>query len=592
MTKTSTQFGISDVLKLHLSRHPGRFFVLVLLYLVENLAEAIGLSLVVPMFNMVTSSGQSDSVFTRTAQEFFAILGIPFEIVPVLILLSAAFLLKALFILFARLFVAHTAKNFLFEVQQKLLLGYAGAQVLYSKKVDHGHMLNISTEEAKKASVCLIWSAMLVSTIMAMILYVGLALVISGWLTLVALLASGISFAPAKLFMIYSGKYGEKAVQANMNLNSRLMATLRIIKDARSMAQEGRLLKRTGEALSQYSKAWFAIQFLSSSVASILQPLAVVVLCLILYLSIRMEIELGEIVVFLIAFQRLLPTYSSAQNLRNNLLISLPGLARVLQTIAELETHRERRTGTPMKRFERGIELTNVHFSYEGSKILDDINLTIPKGKMVAVLGRSGAGKSTLVDILLGFLEPDHGEVLVDGRPLQEIDLLSWRKRIGFVPQETTLLPDSIRDNIGLYSEFGDQSRIEEAARKAMADEFISSLEDGYGTLLTQHGTNLSGGQRQRLALGRALYKYPEFLILDEATSGLDPETQSRVMNMLLDACTGNDQTILIITHRISSLKGVDLIYVLEDGRITEQGSYVELANRAGGFLQRQLDAE
>lgn len=201
---------------------------------------------------------------------------------------------------------------------------------------------------------------------------------------------------------------------------------------------------------------------------------------------------------------------------------------------------------------------------------------------MVAFVGESGAGKSTLIDTLTLLLRPKKGNVFIDGLNAVEIDKDSWRSQIGYVSQETVVFDDTIANNICLWK--GDyrkdenvRKRVEEAAKRAYAHRFIETLQDGYETTVGDRGVRLSGGQRQRLFIARELYKNPKLLILDEATSSLDTESE-RYIQKSIDSLKGS-MTVVIIAHRLSTIKNADLIYVLDDGEIIEQGSYDELSN-------------
>ena len=226
------------------------------------------------------------------------------------------------------------------------------------------------------------------------------------------------------------------------------------------------------------------------------------------------------------------------------------------------------------------IELRDVWFRYEEAEVLKGINLRVRKGDIVALVGPSGAGKSTLVDLIPRFYDPQKGAVMVDGKDIRTLNVTSLRKLIGMVSQETILFNDTVRDNIAYGKRGATQDEIVEAAKKAFAHEFIMNLPQGYDTYIGDRGVKLSGGERQRLAIARAILKNPPILILDEATSQLDSQSE-RLVQGALDALMGG-RTVFVIAHRLSTVKNATKIVVLNEGVITEEGSHEELLQKAG----------
>lgn len=229
--------------------------------------------------------------------------------------------------------------------------------------------------------------------------------------------------------------------------------------------------------------------------------------------------------------------------------------------------------------FERDIRVKQLSFRYspEAADVLCNIDLEIPKGTFVGFVGESGAGKSTLADLLMGFLRPSRGALLIDGQPLTEDNILSWQSQIAHVPQHIFLCDGSIVENVafGLPPKKVDMDRVREACRRAELHEFVKSLPAGYDTVVGERGVRISGGQRQRIGLARALYKQAPVLILDEATSALDDATEVSVMDAVHRL--GMEFTVLMIAHRVTTLQRCDIIYRLEKGGISERGTFEEI---------------
>jgi ATP-binding cassette subfamily B protein/subfamily B ATP-binding cassette protein MsbA len=240
--------------------------------------------------------------------------------------------------------------------------------------------------------------------------------------------------------------------------------------------------------------------------------------------------------------------------------------------------------GIPFKGLAESIRLEAValHYGGDGPAALNGIDLKLPKGTTMALVGQSGAGKSSIADLLVGLLKPSRGRVLIDELDLRSIDLASWQRRIGVVSQDTFLFNMSLADNIAFGTPDVKDAHIQHAAQLAHAAGFIEDLPDGYATVVGERGFRLSGGQRQRIALARALLRDPDLLILDEATSALDSESERLVQQALEEMRP--KRTVLVIAHRLSTVVNVDQIVVLDRGRIVDRGSHLELLARGGHY--------
>ena len=249
----------------------------------------------------------------------------------------------------------------------------------------------------------------------------------------------------------------------------------------------------------------------------------------------------------------------------------------------------ERPDARPIDTVRQGIAYERVSFSYEDRRVLHDVSLSIKAGEIVALVGSSGAGKSTMVNLLPRFFDPDEGRVAIDGTDIRDLKLEGLRALIGIVTQDTVLFNDSIRNNIAYGRSDLPLERVREAAAAAYADEFIMQLPNGYDTMIGESGLRLSGGQRQRLAIARALLKNAPILILDEATSHLDMQSEALVQKALLNLMQG--RTTLVIAHRLSTVMRADRIVVMENGRIVEEGNHGELM-ALGGTYRRLYDLQ
>ena len=228
------------------------------------------------------------------------------------------------------------------------------------------------------------------------------------------------------------------------------------------------------------------------------------------------------------------------------------------------------------------IRFNNVVFSYPGKEepALNDIDITIPVNGVIGLVGASGSGKSTAIDLLLGLIEPQQGGLFIDGKPLTEKNVRAWQNSVGFVPQSIFLADSSIRENIafGLPPEAVDEEKVSRAVTMAHLDELLTELSQGLDTRVGERGVQLSGGQRQRIGIARALYHDADVLVLDEATSALDGITEKLIMDAIHDFA--GKKTIIMIAHRLATVRQCDLIYLLQRGKIIDSGTYFELSER------------
>jgi len=294
----------------------------------------------------------------------------------------------------------------------------------------------------------------------------------------------------------------------------------------------------------------------------------------------------GVFVAFIIAVYKLYEPVRKFAIFNNNFQQALGASSSIFDFMNQQDVVLERPAARQLPRFRESIRFNHVSFDYgangEARDVLRDIDLTVHSGEVLAVVGSSGAGKSTLVHLIPRFFDVSGGQLLIDGQDVRDLTLLSLRAQIGIVTQETVLFNDTVRNNIAYGQPGVPQERVMDAAKAALAHDFIQALPEGYKTVIGERGVRLSGGERQRIAIARALLKDAPILILDEATSALDSESEALVQSALQNLMRG--RTVVVIAHRLSTVRHANRIVVLENGVITDIGTHQDLMSHLGTY--------
>jgi len=385
-------------------------------------------------------------------------------------------------------------------------------------------------------------------------------------------------------------KLSKKGQESIGSMASVLKEAFTGIKVVKAYGQE----EKEGRRFFLMNKAFRTAQVKSSQTSAMSSPiLEVIAVCGIAFiiwygggLVIAGEMKPGEFFSFLTAMFMAYAPIRKMSGANASVQRALAGAQRVFSVLdldSELSKDEGKRTLPPIK---HKLEFSNVSFTYEGAKAssLDNVNLTVPVGEVVALVGASGSGKTTLVSLVPRFYRPTQGTVTIDGIDIRSVDRSSLRRQIGIVSQETVLFDDLIRNNIAYGRPDATEEQVVEAARAAYAWEFIERLPQGLDTFVGENGLKLSGGQRQRLAIARAILRDPPILILDEATSALDSESEKLVQRALANLMKA--RTTLVIAHRLSTVQHADRLVVMNRGRIEEIGTHAELLQKGGLYTR------
>lgn len=456
---------------------------------------------------------------------------------------------------------------------------------------DHGRLLNALNRELNIIGDTLGHLATLLAQVVQLAIYLAVPIWLNASMTLTALglaVLLGVPFMLLHRLSYRLGKQNTETANMTMGVLSEVLGAARLILGFGRQAQSR---ERYLMAFDRHVHVTLRSQTLATLVPSFFKPLAMLAVVVAMGFTIQQQARISELAAVMWSLLAAMPILSAL--LQGNIQISnfLPSYEQLIslrEKAAKVEEIEGQRIFTQM---ERGVELKDLDFTYPGRiQTLTGLNIYIRKGKMTALVGESGSGKSTVTDLVLGLQIPQRGQVLIDGVSLGDWKQNSFRERIGYVPQDPLLFNGSIRDNLLWSFEQAKEYDLWGALRLANAEDFVKELPQGIDTLVGDRGFRLSGGQRQRIALARALLRKPDLLILDEATSSLDSESELLIQQSMEQVA--QDTTILVVAHRLSTIAKADQVYVMRQGRVVEEGPFKMLSIKPGSILKAMIDAQ
>jgi ATP-binding cassette, subfamily B, bacterial MsbA len=418
---------------------------------------------------------------------------------------------------------------------------------------------------------------------------IGVVILVGGKMAWILLLFVPVIFSSARRIgrkVRTTTRTGQDKLAEIQNIVHETITGNRIVKAFGMELWEMRRFRRAADRLLSANMRSVAVQSISSPLMDFLGAVAIALLLYLGRVSILHGGSAGGFVTFLSAVIMLYDPVRKFPVFYNSFQQALGASEEIFKFMDAQDDVREKKRAFVLEGFKDGIEFENVGFAYQSDgevkQVLHGINLTVQPGEVIAFVGPSGAGKSSLVNLIPRFFDVNEGRILIDGHDLRDVTIASLRAQIGKVTQETVLFNDTVRNNIAYGQPDVPMSRVEEAARMALAHEFILNMLDGYNTKIGEKGVRLSGGERQRLAIARAILKNAPILILDEATSALDMESEQYVQAALANLMKG--RTVFVIAHRLSTVRKATRIAVIESGVITEIGTHDDLLQQSGTY--------
>jgi ABC-type multidrug transport system fused ATPase/permease subunit len=568
----------------------GRMVVLVLLTLAMTYAEAIGIALFFPLFEPDPTA--SSSGVGRAIAGFLDLFGISMKPGSVLPLIVMLFVLKGAFQFLTARYQLTLFREVSRQLRRRVLTGIAQADYQYITNTNTGFFASLINNEVYRAASGFLAFVKSMSAALSAGLLFLMACFFDWRLSLVCVAMGGVLIVVTRITGVIIRKHSVRATKESIGLNGLVIQLLHAFKYLRATGSYKRFDRRIEGTSDRLLEADFKGAVANSLLGAMSQPIMVVFLGgLLYYRSVIQGAELASMFVLLVYFFRVMNEVFVLQSSWQLFNGYIGGVELVRNAIDEAEAQAEPTGGERFAGLSEAVVFDHVSFSYKtGNVVLDDISLRIPAKTTVAFVGGSGAGKSTLVDLMTGTLRATSGTITVDGQSLAAVDFESLRERIGYVPQDAVLFDDTVAANIALWSEHYTPEQVREAARRARCLEFIERMPQQFETPVGDRGVKLSGGQRQRLAIARELVRSPELLVLDEATSALDSESESAIQQSI-DQLRGK-VTIVLIAHRLSTVRNADRVYVLSEGKIVEEGAFDELATRPGGIFRRMCELQ
>lgn len=506
------------------------------------------------------------------------------------------------------LIVVFSAKNISLYIKNITLsiVQYRLIRDLRNKLYSHFHYLSLSYFNKNKSgeltavlvndidnmrnSLSIMFQKLFVEPINILIL-MSLLFIVSPKLALIALLIIPIS--SVIIFGIsHSIRRRSKRSQAQLaGMTSMIAETIGSMRIVKAFATKSFEIKRFARETQKYYQLMLRrdrLRFVSSPVS---ETFGATIAALLLWVGARdvlvtQSISSEDFLRFILLLFSLFQPLKNLTNVVNELQNGLASADRVFAIMDIDSDIKDRNNAAEIVDLKESLSFNQVSFSYgeKNDKVLNNINFKIDKGEIIALVGPSGAGKSTLVDLIPRFYDTLDGSIKIDNKNIKELKISSLRSLMGIVTQETFLFDDSVKANIAYGLENISDNQIEEAAKAANADNFIKELPDGYNTIIGERGVSLSGGQKQRIAIARAIVKNPPILILDEATSSLDSESEKHVQSAIENLMS--KRTVIVIAHRLSTVHNADKILVLEKGQIVQEGKHEDLVNNEGLYKQ------
>jgi ATP-binding cassette subfamily C protein len=567
---------VRNILNLFLNTEGINPWTVLTCLVLASVLEGLGFITLVPLLMVATDTEPNEpSPLLDGVRDAMTAVGLPLEVGFLIGFIVVTLLAKSVLTFLAMQHVAKAIAEFTSGLRSRLIRNLFRANWSYLVQHPVGRMANLISGQAAGAGKAYGVAATFLAQAIQTTGYMVVAFIVS-WPIALAATGLGILMVLSLHSLVrISRKAGWRQTQRSKELITLLVDSLNSIKPLKAMAKEDEYATFLDRKIASLKKAIRRQAVSQDALKNGSEALATIFLGLGFFLALAVwDVPLVELVVVGVLLKRTSNGMTKLQHLYQQAVAAESPYIEAMEMMAEANGSEELNPGTRPATFERECRLDDVSFAHGERPVLDSVSLQVPAGGVTVLIGPSGAGKTTIADVILGLYRPDRGSVTLDGVPLDEIDLRSWRRLIGYVPQELILLHDSVYANVALGNPGISKTDVRRALEIAGAWGFVEGLPNGMLTTVGQSGAKLSGGQRQRIALARALASRPKLLVLDEVTSALDPKTEQEICQNIRNMA--EETTILAITHRPTFLEIADRIY-----RVDHQTAVEVRAERA-----------
>ena len=569
MTANQTRSGAAAMLLDFVRAYPWRSLLALTALVVAGVLDGLGLSLLLSMLNLATGTDDDPSMPERVALDMVDRLGLEPTTVSLLTLGVFMIAVKAMIVLLANRQVGYTVAHVATDLRLNLIRAVMKSRWRYYLAQPVGKLSNAVATEAHRASEGFFHGAVMATQTISALIYAGLALMISWQASLIALAFGGFLLGLLHFLVRIAGRAGRDQTGLLKSLLSVMTDQLGAVKPLKAMAREEHVDTLMSGQTQALKKALKSQVIAKAGLTALQEPLLAILVGIgFFFFLVQMQLPMATVMMMIFLIARSVNHLAKGQRALQHMAISESAYWSLRQTISEAEVEREPSRGHLVPTLDEGIVFDRVSFSYDHEPVLHAISLSIPAGQLTVLSGPSGSGKTTLIDLVAGLLHADEGAILVDGQPLNDIDHFKWRRLIGYVPQDSLLINDSVLRNLTLGEPELGEAQALKALEMADALEFVEGLPEGLHTLLGERGGRLSGGQRQRLAIARALIHGPRLLILDEATSNLDDQSEAAVIETI-ENLKGR-LTLLAVSHDEGLIRAADQVIRIREGQRME----------------------
>lgn len=550
-------------------QYPARTSLTLFALILSGTVEGIGLSALFPMLNQIQQTGAQPEA-PEWLENLLGIFNLEPTIKVLAITLIVGMWLKSILLMTANSQVGFTVARVATDLRLRLLRALMEARWSYYHRQSTGGLANAVATEAMRASEAFLQGARMASFMVQVVVAASVAFVVSWQVTLGALGGGLIVLVTLSWLVRVTRRAGSNQTDLQRSLLATLTDVLHSVKPLKAMAREFFGDSVLQNETKNLNKALQKQVLSKQALLSAQEPLMVTLGVIGLYFYVthaENQMPIASLMTLILLLVRVLIHLNKVQRQYQEMAGSESAFFAIENAIAEAQAAREVHTGTTTPQLKEAIQIQDVSVAYEENKVLRKADLTIPVGQMTTLIGPSGSGKTTIVDLVAGMVTPSEGQVLLDQLPLSETDVKAWRRCIGYVPQETLLLHDTLIHNITLGDPEISTDDVIRALKDADAWSFVQQLPDGLETMVGERGGLLSGGQRQRIMIARALVLRPALLILDEATSALDVESEAGIAKTLHRLC--GELTILAVSHRPALIECAHRVYRLDSGVVS-----------------------